>query len=410
MTAWGGADTTKGRNEIGNNSGVGIYASSCSPTFGLDIVGYYGWNWIHDNSSYEAQQSGAGYIFYAERCWWSGQQGDVSGNVDALPTNASKPSPTGWGKSSSYDPTLRIWRGDEDSLMIFMPLANIPTIMPKSSATPQALATNNGMTNWFEELQAAIEEGRKTGDWGIASDLITELHRSLQAAPVSNVDLTLLNNYANDAAVASFIRKMLALVLMEKDLADSNVSPALTRLTVFAEKNSEHAAELAANAGLIHLYRQNDLTAAKNVLAQLQTMAQNGDAAAAEHVNQFGRILEDYQHHQKPDDIGLAKSLPALQVPASPELLASAQNYPNPFNPTTMIRFHLRESGKVRLKIFDLTGKLVRTLLDGELQAGEQKILWDGRDQQGQTIASGVYFYELVAGSKMERKRMTVVR
>jgi hypothetical protein len=83
VTASGGADTTKGRNEIGNNSGVGIYASSCSPTFGLDVVGYYGWNWIHDNSSYEAQQTGAGYIFYAERCWWSGQQSDVSGNVDA---------------------------------------------------------------------------------------------------------------------------------------------------------------------------------------------------------------------------------------------------------------------------------------------------------------------------------------
>jgi hypothetical protein len=121
-------------------------------------------------------------------------------------------------------------------------------------------------------------------------------------------------------------------------------------------------------------------------------------------------FYEDYQRHQKPDDIGLAKSLAGLQASATPELLASVQNYPNPFNPTTVIRFQLRESGKVRLKIFDLTGKLVRTLLDGELQAGEQKILWDGRDQQGQTIASGVYFYELVAGSKIERKRMTVVR
>jgi hypothetical protein len=243
----------------------------------------------------------------------------------------------------------------------------------------------------------------------MASELITELHRSLQGAPVSTVDLTLLNNYANDSAVASFIHKMLALALMEKDLADSNVSSALKKLTVFAQKNSEHAAEFAANAGLIHLYRQNDLAAAKNVLAQLQAMAQNGDIAA-EHVNQFGRILEDYQRHQTPDNAGLTKSLAALQVSATPELLVSAQNYPNPFNPTTVIRFQLRESGKVRLKIYDLTAKLVRTLLDGEVQAGEQKILWDGRDQQGETVASGVYFYELVAGRKIERKKMTVVR
>lgn len=158
---------------------------------------------------------------------------------------------------------------------------------------------------------------------------------------------------------------------------------------------------------MIHLYRQNDLTAAQNVLAQLQTMAQNGDATAAEHVKHFGRILQDYQGHQANTDLAKPISPALAKLPANPAL---AQNYPNPFNPETTIRFHLRERQKVRLLIFDLNGKRVRTLVENELSAGAQALIWDGRDQHGKTIASGTYFYELTVGNKVERKKMTLVR
>jgi flagellar hook assembly protein FlgD len=70
----------------------------------------------------------------------------------------------------------------------------------------------------------------------------------------------------------------------------------------------------------------------------------------------------------------------------------------------------MNERQKVRLAIYDLAGHRVRTLVDGELAAGDQIISWDGRDQQGRSMASGVYFYELAAGNQIERKKMTLVR
>ncbi|MDZ7359447.1 MAG: hypothetical protein ONB46_01795 [candidate division KSB1 bacterium] len=261
-------DTSKGRNEIANNSGVGIYASSASPNFGQDVTSQYGNNWTHDNTSYEAQQVGSGYQLAAKRNYWSGQQSNISGNVTTTPVLGSQPSPVGWGKATGYDPTLRIWRGDEDnndSRAVLLPLANVSSALQKSSAALQAFAMSNGISNWPGDLKAAIDTGRKTADWNAANELITDLHRELQDACMLNVDFALVNNYVNDLTVTAFIRKMLALVLMEKDLVENKVSPALAKLAAFRQSNSANAAELLANAGLIHLYRQNDLAAASGV-------------------------------------------------------------------------------------------------------------------------------------------------
>jgi hypothetical protein len=98
------------------------------------------------------------------------------------------------------------------------------------------------------------------------------------------------------------------------------------------------------------------------------------------------------------------------QAITPPMTTVLAQNYPNPFNPETMIRFHLNERRKVRLVIYDVTGKLVRTLVEGELPASEHAIVWDGRDQHGKGVASGIYFYTLVTGNQVERRKMALIR
>jgi hypothetical protein len=81
------------------------------------------------------------------------------------------------------------------------------------------------------------------------------------------------------------------------------------------------------------------------------------------------------------------------------------QNYPNPFNPTTLIRFDVPSSGYVTLKIFDLLGKEVSTLLKGEVAAGEYSMPWDGSG-----AASGVYYYTLVTASASYAKKMILMR
>ncbi len=86
------------------------------------------------------------------------------------------------------------------------------------------------------------------------------------------------------------------------------------------------------------------------------------------------------------------------------------QNYPNPFNPSTTIAFSLPQSGHVKLQVFDLRGRLVRTLLDETRPQGRQAVDWDGRDQRGSGVASGMYFYRLDAGKQTQQRRMMLLK
>ena len=68
------------------------------------------------------------------------------------------------------------------------------------------------------------------------------------------------------------------------------------------------------------------------------------------------------------------------------------QNHPNPFNPSTLIRFELREASRVTLAVYDVAGRLVAKLVDKSVPAGRYEVLWDGRNENGTLVASGVYF------------------
>lgn len=78
-----------------------------------------------------------------------------------------------------------------------------------------------------------------------------------------------------------------------------------------------------------------------------------------------------------------------------PEGFALNQNFPNPFNPETTISFTLGQSANSSLVIFDLTGQKIRTLVNQQMTAGEHQLKWNGQDDFGQTVASGIYFYQL---------------
>lgn len=92
------------------------------------------------------------------------------------------------------------------------------------------------------------------------------------------------------------------------------------------------------------------------------------------------------------------------QLPSSFELF---QNYPNPFNPTTNIRFNLPGSGHVRLDIYNILGRRITTLVDEVLTAGHKLVTWDGRDNQGDDVASGIYFYRIEVRSNYGKEKYT---
>ncbi|MFH1278038.1 MAG: FG-GAP-like repeat-containing protein [Candidatus Eisenbacteria bacterium] len=94
----------------------------------------------------------------------------------------------------------------------------------------------------------------------------------------------------------------------------------------------------------------------------------------------------------------------------APPRLVLRNNRPNPFNPTTSISFALPERQEVDLSVYDISGRLVRTLQRGMLDAGEHDVLWDGRSSTGDPGASGVYFYRLTAGGETHTKKMILIR
>jgi predicted outer membrane repeat protein len=96
---------------------------------------------------------------------------------------------------------------------------------------------------------------------------------------------------------------------------------------------------------------------------------------------------------------------------AIPAVSALDQNVPNPFNPTTRIRYSLAAAGgRVTLRVFDVNGRLVRTLVDRVAAAGPSEVIWDGRDDAGSPAASGVYFYRLEAPGFAQTRKMALIR
>ncbi len=87
-----------------------------------------------------------------------------------------------------------------------------------------------------------------------------------------------------------------------------------------------------------------------------------------------------------------------------------SQNAPNPFNPSTAIRYSLPQAGTVSLRIYDVRGRQVRSLVEGAQDAGDHVVVWDGRDDRGGHAASGAYVYRLQAGGSSQQRSMMLVR
>ncbi len=97
-------------------------------------------------------------------------------------------------------------------------------------------------------------------------------------------------------------------------------------------------------------------------------------------------------------------------APDAPRAAALDQNYPNPFNPSTRIPLTLARPGRVVVQVFDVRGAHVATVFDGSLREGRHAIEWAGRDDRGQPIASGMYFYTLTTNGQTLSRKMLVLK
>lgn len=124
----------------------------------------------------------------------------------------------------------------------------------------------------------------------------------------------------------------------------------------------------------------------------------------------------EHDHHRIEPVHAATGSQPAANSGASsesagiPDQYALDQNYPNPFNPSTTIRFELPEAGNISLRVYNVRGQLVKTLIESPMEAGSHNLLWDGTNNASREVASGMYFYRLEAENYVKARQMILTR
>ena len=111
--------------------------------------------------------------------------------------------------------------------------------------------------------------------------------------------------------------------------------------------------------------------------------------------------------------IGTGITISGLKRNKLPKSFSLSQNFPNPFNPSTSISFNVPEGIKphnITMKIYDLRGRLIRTLIDRNFAPGSYTVNWEGKDDRGQKVSSGVYFYRLTSTDFSQTRKMVLMK
>ncbi|MEJ2629447.1 MAG: T9SS type A sorting domain-containing protein, partial [bacterium] len=128
-----------------------------------------------------------------------------------------------------------------------------------------------------------------------------------------------------------------------------------------------------------------------------------GQTGARMFVSPWDMPQDVWSNSPKPEEDGPVLSV--RDLPGVPKVYSLSQNYPNPFNPETMIRFSIPEQGLVTLKVYNVLGEEVKTLIDKEMTSGSYEV-----DFNGTNLSSGIYLYTITAGNYVATKKMILLK
>ena len=114
--------------------------------------------------------------------------------------------------------------------------------------------------------------------------------------------------------------------------------------------------------------------------------------------------LDIWSNTEKPEEV-FEYVTSVDELPGAPLVYSLAQNYPNPFNPSTLIRFSIPEAGLVNIKVFNLLGEEVATLINSELSSGNYEVNFNGAK-----LSSGIYFYTITTNNFVDTKKMIMMK
>ena len=196
-----------------------------------------------------------------------------------------------------------------------------------------------------------------------------------------NYDITATNNGTTDITLNSFTAETRENSIMlswevEEEVSGYNLLRSINREDNYSNINS--------NLLTVNTYKDTQVEMATIYYYKLEVIDRDGMSIV------FGPILASIKN--------------------VPNQFALRQNYPNPFNPETTIRFDLPTAAPVKLNIYNAKGQLVRTLVNEKMESGYHNICWDGTDETGYPVASGVYFYRINADKFNASKKMVMLK
>jgi len=180
------------------------------------------------------------------------------------------------------------------------------------------------------------------------------------------------------------------------------LAAAVVLLVCASSPSPATAAHLAVRltGGQGHAYELADIQDLVFAVDTLEVVTVGGtDVYELERIVQIDFDLDDWTGVEEPG--------PADHVVRALHLF---QNQPNPFSPETRIAYELPQDGRAELRVYSVNGRLVRTLFDEGRPAGRHSIVWDGLDESGLAVSSGVYFYTLSAPGVEESRKMLLLR
>jgi hypothetical protein len=155
------------------------------------------------------------------------------------------------------------------------------------------------------------------------------------------------------------------------------------------------------NLGILDIRGNHHISAGNHQILTLKVNAKNLNS-----IDISEALLVDLEGQSFPPLV-ISEVKKPISLPSEYSL---CQNYPNPFNPETQISYDLPVAGHVTLVVYNIRGQKVRILVDKQEAAGHKSVIWNSRDEAGDKVASGIYFYRFEAGNFTETKKMLLLQ
>lgn len=302
---------------------------------------------------------------------------------------------------------LRMWESEQDLELGESAFLEFQDANGNWQILHQFVGTDNGYLVYepFEEVAYDLPAAAYHSQFRFryrAGDLMSGTDQwyfdDVQLAPISGAPLLSINplNYSDTLDIGQTRD-------FDFTIANEAIQTATLNYNVTIESGSDWIS-LGSSAGAINSGATEDVTVTLN----------SSNLAVGDHVGTI-KITSDANapggQQSKTLTVNLSvNSVTGIGDENLPTVFALEQNYPNPFNPETVIRYQLPQTEDVKISVYNLLGQTVRTLVNGQINAGYHTTRWDGRNQRGEQVTSGMYLYRIEAGSFTSVRKMILLK